>query len=111
VRDLADSTAPRSKRTGRKVLRRVAGYNLDIFHPQSEKPYTADGSVNLAHLLVGSEGTLALHAQPDAAAGAAAARTRCWASSTSTTLPRGDGQRRSTSSSWAPPRWSWSTAR
>ena len=43
-----------------KVLRRVAGYNLDIFHNQNEKPYTADGSVNLAHLLVGSEGTLAL---------------------------------------------------
>ncbi len=42
-----------------KVLRRVAGYNLDIFEPQSEKPYTTDGSVNLAHLLVGSEGTLA----------------------------------------------------
>jgi FAD/FMN-containing dehydrogenase/Fe-S oxidoreductase len=43
-----------------KVLRRVAGYNLDIFHPQSERPYTGDGSVNLAHLLVGSEGTLAV---------------------------------------------------
>lgn len=42
-----------------KVLRRVGGYNLDIFHPQSERPYTNDGSVNLAHLLVGSEGTLA----------------------------------------------------
>lgn len=42
-----------------KVLRRVAGYNLDIFDNQSEKPYTADGSVNLAHLLIGSEGTLA----------------------------------------------------
>ena len=42
-----------------KVLRRVAGYNLDIFDSQSERPYTADGSVNLAHLLVGSEGTLA----------------------------------------------------
>jgi FAD/FMN-containing dehydrogenase/Fe-S oxidoreductase len=42
-----------------KVLRRVGGYNLDIFHPQSERPYTSDGSVNLAHLLVGSEGTLA----------------------------------------------------
>jgi len=38
----------------------VAGYNLDIFHNQNEKPYTTDGSVNLAHLLVGSEGTLAL---------------------------------------------------
>ncbi|MBS0343165.1 MAG: FAD-binding protein [Proteobacteria bacterium] len=42
-----------------KVLRRVAGYNLDIFDNQSEKPYTADGSVNLAHLLIGAEGTLA----------------------------------------------------
>ena len=41
------------------VLRRVGGYNLDIFQPRSERPYTADGSVNLAHLLVGSEGTLA----------------------------------------------------
>ncbi|HEY6280956.1 MAG TPA: FAD-linked oxidase C-terminal domain-containing protein [Burkholderiales bacterium] len=42
-----------------KVLRRVGGYNIDIFHPQSERPYTPDHSVNLAHLLVGSEGTLA----------------------------------------------------
>jgi FAD/FMN-containing dehydrogenase/Fe-S oxidoreductase len=43
-----------------KVLRRVAGYNLDIFFPQSERPYTFDNSVNMAHLLVGSEGTLAV---------------------------------------------------
>ena len=43
-----------------KVLRRVGGYNLDIFFPQSEKPYTTDNSVNLSHLLVGSEGTLAV---------------------------------------------------
>jgi FAD/FMN-containing dehydrogenase/Fe-S oxidoreductase len=42
-----------------KVMRRVGGYNLDIYHPQSERPYTLDASVNLAHLLVGSEGTLA----------------------------------------------------
>jgi FAD/FMN-containing dehydrogenase/Fe-S oxidoreductase len=41
-----------------KVMRRVGGYNLDVFHPQSERPYTADG-VNLGQLLVGSEGTLA----------------------------------------------------
>jgi FAD/FMN-containing dehydrogenase/Fe-S oxidoreductase len=41
------------------VLRRVGGYNLDVYHPQSERPYTVDGSVNLAQLLVGSEGTLA----------------------------------------------------
>ncbi|WPG34838.1 FAD-linked oxidase C-terminal domain-containing protein [Variovorax sp. EBFNA2] len=42
-----------------KVMRRVAGYNLDIFDNQSERPYTADSSVNLAHLLIGAEGTLA----------------------------------------------------
>ncbi len=43
-----------------KVLRRVGGYNLDIFFPQSERPYTTDNSLNLAHLLVGSEGSLAV---------------------------------------------------
>ncbi|MBM3375572.1 MAG: FAD-binding oxidoreductase [Betaproteobacteria bacterium] len=42
-----------------KLLRRVGGYNLDIFYPQGERPYTEDGLPNLAHLLVGSEGTLA----------------------------------------------------
>lgn len=42
-----------------RVLRRVGGYNLDIFNPQSPRPYTEGGRVNLAHLLVGSEGTLA----------------------------------------------------
>ena len=42
-------------------MRRVGGYNLDIFQPQSERPYTSDGSVNLAHLLVGAEGTLAVY--------------------------------------------------
>ena len=41
------------------ALRRVGGYNVDVFHPMSGRPYTADGSVNFAHLLVGSEGTLA----------------------------------------------------
>lgn len=50
-------------RTVPKVMRRVGGYNLDIFNPQSERPYTADNSPNLAHLLVGSEGTLALTRQ------------------------------------------------
>jgi len=60
VRDLAMNLRPEIDRHWPKVLRRVAGYNLDIFHNQNEKPYTADGSVNLAHLLVGSEGTLAL---------------------------------------------------
>jgi len=42
-----------------RLLRRVGGYNLDIFDSPSERPYTHDGKVNLAHLLVGSEGTLA----------------------------------------------------
>jgi FAD/FMN-containing dehydrogenase/ferredoxin len=42
-----------------QVLRRVGGYNIDVFHPQSERPYTSDASVNYAQLLVGSEGTLA----------------------------------------------------
>jgi len=42
-----------------KVMRRVGGYNIDVFEPQSDYPYTTDGSVNWAHLLVGSEGTLA----------------------------------------------------
>src|SRR4029077_2272937 len=39
-------------RTYPRVLRRVGGYNLDVYSPQSVHPYTADGSVNLAHLLV-----------------------------------------------------------
>ena len=59
VRGLADQHRAEIEAHWPKVLRRVAGYNLDVFHPQSEKPYTADGSVNLAQLLVGSEGTLA----------------------------------------------------
>ncbi len=58
VRDLAHTHRAEIEARWPKVLRRVAGYNLDIFHPQSEKPYTTDGSVNLAHLLVGAEGTL-----------------------------------------------------
>lgn len=60
VRDLAAQLAPEIDARWPKVLRRVAGYNLDVFRNQNPKPYTADGSVNLAHLLVGSEGTLAL---------------------------------------------------
>lgn len=60
VRDLAAALAPEIDKRWPKVLRRVGGYNLDVFRNQNERPYTADGSVNLAHLLVGSEGTLAL---------------------------------------------------
>jgi FAD/FMN-containing dehydrogenase/Fe-S oxidoreductase len=59
VRGLAEQQRAEIEARWPKVLRRVAGYNLDIFCNQSEKPYTQDGSVNLAHLLVGAEGTLA----------------------------------------------------
>ncbi|MEN9586718.1 MAG: hypothetical protein RIT15_293, partial [Pseudomonadota bacterium] len=60
VQKLALDLKPELEANFPKVLRRVAGYNLDVFHPMSEKPYTTDGSVNLAHLLIGSEGTLGL---------------------------------------------------
>ncbi len=60
VQILSENLRPEIEQHWPRVLRRVVGYNLDIFHHQSEKPYTSDGSVNLAHLLVGSEGTLAL---------------------------------------------------
>ena len=42
-----------------KMLRRVGGYNIDLLAPQSPKPYRDDGLLNMAQLLVGSEGTLA----------------------------------------------------
>ncbi|HET7525360.1 MAG TPA: FAD-binding oxidoreductase, partial [Burkholderiaceae bacterium] len=58
VRALADGCRSEIEAHWPRVMRRVAGYNLDIFHPQSERPYTSDGSVNLAHLFVGAEGTL-----------------------------------------------------
>ncbi|MFC3676506.1 FAD-binding and (Fe-S)-binding domain-containing protein [Ferrovibrio xuzhouensis] len=59
VQDLAEQHRPEIEANWPRVMRRVAGYNLDIFNNQSERPYTADNSVNLAHLLVGAEGTLA----------------------------------------------------
>ena len=57
--EIAERERDEIERQWPQVMRRVGGYNLDVFHPRSERPYTADGSVNLAHLLVGSEGTLA----------------------------------------------------
>jgi FAD/FMN-containing dehydrogenase/Fe-S oxidoreductase len=60
VQQLAMQLQPEIETHWPKVLRRVAGYNLDIFCNQNERPYTSDGSVNLAHLLIGSEGTLAM---------------------------------------------------
>ena len=59
VRGLAELHRSEIEARWPKVLRRVGGYNLDIFNNQSVRPYTGDGSVNLAHLLIGSEGTLA----------------------------------------------------
>ncbi|HLW04314.1 MAG TPA: FAD-binding oxidoreductase, partial [Azoarcus sp.] len=58
VRGLVDTLHADIDTLWPRVMRRVAGYNLDIFYPMSEKPYTGDGSVNLAHLMVGAEGSL-----------------------------------------------------
>jgi FAD/FMN-containing dehydrogenase/Fe-S oxidoreductase len=58
VRGLAEQQHDEIEARWPRVMRRVGGYNLDIFQPRSERPYTGDGSVNLAHLLVGAEGTL-----------------------------------------------------
>ena len=60
VKVLAHDLQPEISANWPKVMRRVGGYNLDIFNNQSEKPYTSDGSVNLAHLMIGSEGTLGI---------------------------------------------------
>ena len=46
-----------------KVLRRVGGYNIDLFDCQNPLAYTDDGHANLSHILVGSEGTLAYSRQ------------------------------------------------
>ncbi|MGT2492842.1 FAD-binding oxidoreductase [Cupriavidus basilensis] len=46
-----------------KVLRRVGGYNIDIFDCQNPRSYTDDGLANLAHILVGSKGPLAASRQ------------------------------------------------
>ncbi len=46
-----------------KVLRRVAGYNIDLFDCQNPRAYSDDGVANLAQILVGSEGTLACSRQ------------------------------------------------
>ncbi len=42
-----------------QVLRRVGGYNLDLFDCRNPIPYDAENRANFAHLLIGSEGTLA----------------------------------------------------
>jgi FAD/FMN-containing dehydrogenase/Fe-S oxidoreductase len=59
IRNIAQREQQEMRERIPKVLRRVAGYNLDLFDCQSPLPFSADGEPNLAHLLVGSEGTLA----------------------------------------------------
>ncbi|WP_249978338.1 FAD-binding and (Fe-S)-binding domain-containing protein [Vreelandella olivaria] len=60
VQAIAGRVGPDIRNHFPKVLRRVGGYNLDLFDCQNPKPYDPDGRANLAHLLVGSEGTLAV---------------------------------------------------
>ena len=93
-----------------KVLRRVGGYNIDVCCPQSERPYTADGSVNFAHLLVGSEGTLAWTRELTLQARARCRRIARSASSTSRRCTR-RWRARGTSSACGRRRSSWSTGR
>jgi FAD/FMN-containing dehydrogenase/Fe-S oxidoreductase len=55
VRELAEGQAAEIERRYPKILRRVGGYNLDLFTdlaPSRTRPF------NLSHLFVGSEGTL-----------------------------------------------------
>ncbi|KIN14142.1 FAD-binding protein [Vreelandella titanicae] len=58
VKAIAERVSPEIRDHFPKVLRRVGGYNLDLFDCQNPMPYDPDGRANLAHLLVGSEGTL-----------------------------------------------------
>lgn len=58
VKAIAERVGPEIREHFPKVLRRVGGYNLDLFDCQNPIPYDPEGRVNLAHLLIGSEGTL-----------------------------------------------------
>jgi FAD/FMN-containing dehydrogenase/Fe-S oxidoreductase len=62
VRDIALRERDELRERIPKVLRRVAGYNIDLFDCQSPLPFS-EGEPNLANLLVGSEGTLAFSRQ------------------------------------------------
>ncbi len=60
VRSLAEDHAEEIERRYPKILRRVGGYNLDRFvpTPRPSGERSREEGFNLAHLLVGSEGTL-----------------------------------------------------
>ena len=60
LRRLASEQAEEIERRFPKILRRVGGYNLDAFAPSYRGVDTprSPGPFNLAHLFVGSEGTL-----------------------------------------------------
>jgi FAD/FMN-containing dehydrogenase/Fe-S oxidoreductase len=60
VRRLAASHAAEIERRYPKILRRVGGYNLDAFAARGLECDRPQAAWNLAHLLVGSEGTLAV---------------------------------------------------
>jgi FAD/FMN-containing dehydrogenase/Fe-S oxidoreductase len=59
VRRLAADHAEEIERRYPKILRRVGGYNLDLFTTRNQASQPSR-PFNLAHLLVGSEGTLAV---------------------------------------------------
>jgi FAD/FMN-containing dehydrogenase/Fe-S oxidoreductase len=63
VRAIAERERDALRERVPKVLRRVAGYNLDLFDCQNPLAFERDGEPNLANLLVGSEGTLAFSRQ------------------------------------------------
>ncbi|WP_028222087.1 FAD-binding and (Fe-S)-binding domain-containing protein [Paraburkholderia oxyphila] len=63
VRAIAERERDELRERVPKVLRRVAGYNLDLFDCQNPLAFERDGEPNLANLLVGSEGTLAFSRQ------------------------------------------------
>ncbi|PLZ02889.1 FAD-binding oxidoreductase [Burkholderia sp. WAC0059] len=63
VRRIAERERDEIRERVPKVLRRVAGYNLDLFDCQSPLAFDTYGEPNLANLLVGSEGTLAFSRQ------------------------------------------------
>jgi hypothetical protein len=65
-----------------KVLRRVGGYNIDVFNPQSVRPYATSGEVNYAQLSSAARARLRGRAA-SCSSSRRCRRTACSASSTS----------------------------